>query len=134
MWSSLKIKNISNLNKFWWDSLLLIIKMILYCKLNYCTWQVISSSIKIYAKIAGHLQPKNLARIAKMSDRVHCGEPEKVPRLIKDGGVWCGFVVFGYFLINILFKLLLKKFMFILLFPKHNIRNVTNICYIEIKY
>ena len=37
--------------------------------------------------------------------RLGRGEPEERPRLIKDGGVWCGFVVFGYFLINILFKL-----------------------------
>ena len=38
--------------------------------------------------------------------RLGRGKPEEGPRLIKDGGVWCGFVVFGYFLINILFKLL----------------------------
>ena len=75
-----------------------------------------------------------IATIMKMTHRLGRGEPEKVPRLIKDGGVWCGFVVFGYFLINILFKLLFFKFMFILLFPTHNIRNVTIICYNEIKY
>ena len=40
----------------------------------------------------------------KMIHRLGRGEPEKGPRLIKDGGVWCGFVVFGDFLINTLFK------------------------------
>ena len=75
-----------------------------------------------------------IATIMKMIHRLGRGEPEEGSRLIKDGGVWCGFVVFGYFLINILFKLLFLKFMFILLFPTHNIRNVTIICYNEIKY
>ena len=75
-----------------------------------------------------------IVTIMKMIHRLGRGEPEEGPRLMKDSGVWCGFVVFGYFLINILFKLLLKKIMFILLFPTHNIRNVTIICYNEIKY
>ena len=42
-----------------------------------------------------------IATIMKMIHRLGRGEPEEGPRLIKDGGVWCGFVVFGYFLINI---------------------------------
>ena len=33
-----------------------------------------------------------IVTIIKMIHRLGRGEPEKGPRLIKDGGVWCGFL------------------------------------------
>ena len=36
-----------------------------------------------------------IATIMKIIHKLGSREPEEGPRLIKDGGVWCGFVVFG---------------------------------------